>query len=398
MILYPEKKDCCNCNACTQACPKDAIYKMTDDSGFVYPKIDNEKCIDCGLCQKVCSYQHIDETNYPLQVYAAVSKDRAQLKKSASGGIFAAAATRFLRNGAVVYGASISREGDRFVVRHKGIESVDRLPELQGSKYLLSEIEGCFIEIREHLKNGRKVLFSGTPCQCAGLKGFLRKDYDNLFLIDLICHGVPDQHFFNDYINFQFSGYAGISGFAFRDKTQGWELTGRLDYDNGNKHRSIPAGTSSYYALFLDAQIYRENCYSCKYACKNRPGDITIGDYWGIQKQHPDLISSGKFHVKDGVSCIIANNPKGLSLIDEIKDALTLAPSTYEKVAARNAQLVHPMRVGRFRNEIFKIYRTAGYEGVDSFYRETYRTQRIIHSILAKLPYGLKDILRRLRH
>lgn len=398
MILFQDINDCCNCNGCTQICPKDAIYKYTDESGFGYPKIDSEKCIDCGLCQKVCAYQHISETNTPLSVYAAVSNDKLQLEKSASGGIFAAIATKYLNAGAIVYGSSIMREDDKFVVKHIGISTLEELPLLQGSKYLLSEINGSFKEIRAYLNEGRKVLFSGTPCQCAGLKGFLRKEYPNLFLIDLICHGVPNQQFFNDFIDFQYGELKGISGFAFRDKTKGWDLTGRIDYDNGNKHKFIPAGISSYYALFLDAQIYRKNCYSCKYACDNRPGDITIGDYWGIQKQHPELISSGQFNPHKGISCIIVNSRKGDELIKDIGDLLSLASSTYGKVASRNAQLLHPMKEGVYRSEIFSIYHREGYSGINRFYRKQYRLQRIIHSLLALLPYNLKDFLRRLRH
>ncbi len=398
MILFPNEKDCCNCNGCTQICPKDAIYKVTDKDGFVYPKIDHDKCINCSLCQKVCAYQHIEETNTPLSIYAAVSNNKDQLKKSASGGIFAAVATSFLNQGAIVYGATISRNGNKFDVKHIGITSIEELPLLQGSKYVFSEINNCYDEIHQHLNDGRTVLFSGTPCQCAGLKGFLRKEYPNLYLIDLICHGVPSQQFFNSFIDYQYSSLNNISGFAFRDKTKGWELTGRIDYDNGKKHRFIPAGTSSYYALFLDAQTYRKNCYSCKYASSHRPGDITIGDYWGIQQQHPELISSGRLKPQEGISCIIVNSSKGEALIEKSKESLFLASSTYERVAARNAQLLRPMKEGHYRDEILAIYRYNGYHGVNNFYREQYRFQHIIHSIMAMLPYGLKDILRRLRH
>lgn len=398
MILFPDIKDCCNCNGCTQICPQDAIYKNKDEFGFVYPRIDSEKCIDCGLCQKVCAYQHIIETNTPSSVYVAVSNNKPQLKKSASGGIFAAIATKFLNRGAIVYGASIMRDRNKFIVNHIGISTLGELPLLQGSKYLLSEINDCFKEIRTYLNEGRKVLFSGTPCQCAGLKGFLRKDYPNLFLIDLICHGVPNEQLFNDFIDFQYGDLNEISGFAFRDKTKGWELTGRIDYEKGERHQFIPAGTSSYYALFLDAQIYRKNCYSCKYACDNRPGDITIGDYWGVQKQHPELIASGQFNPQEGISCIIVNTEKGDGLIKTVRDSISLSPTTYDKVAARNAQLVHPMKEGFYRDEIFKIYCNEGYSGVNRFYRKQYRLQRIIHSLLALLPYSIKNTLRRLRH
>lgn len=399
MILFPDKKDCCNCNACGQACPKNAISSKTDEDGFVYPQIDQTKCIDCGLCQKVCAYQHIYETNTPLSVYAASSLDVEQSSKSASGGIFAALATYILNNNGVVYGASMIREDEQFKIRHIGINSLNELPKLQGSKYVQSEIGNVFKEIQTLLRDGRLVLFSGTPCQCAGLKGFLRsKEYPNLYIVDLICHGVPNWKFFNDYIDFQFNNLKYITDFSFRDKSKGWELAGRIDYDRGMKHKFVPAGTSSYYSLFLSGQIYRENCYSCKYACNHRPGDLTIGDYWGIQREHPELLKNGQFKVQNGISCIIANTQHGENLLNFVSDYIKTAPSTYDKVARRNGQLVHPSHQSIYRDKILEIFRVGGYPLVDKFYRRVYRTQRIVHSIFSKLPYWLKSLLRNIKH
>lgn len=398
MILFKDKKNCCDCNGCVQICPKSAIIKSTDEFGFIYPQIDPSKCIDCGLCQTVCAYQHISETNSPISVYAAVSKDKNQLKKSASGGIFAAIASHFIDKNGVVFGSSLQRFQNRFVVRHIKITTKEGIETLQGSKYLQSDIENNFLEIRNLLIQGRTVLFSGTPCQCAALKGFLKKDYSNLYLIDIICHGVPNSKMFNDFIRYQYKKLQNISGFAFRDKTKGWELTGRIDYENGIMHKYIPAGTNSYYALFLDGQIYRENCYSCKYANSHRPGDITIGDYWGIQKQHPELFKSKEFIVKEGISSIIVNTSKGQSLLKEIEPFIKLFPSEYKKVAVRNKQLLHPMNMGAYRMTILNLYKNHGWKAIDSFYRKKYKKQRYIHAVLSLMPYRIKDFLRKLKH
>lgn len=399
MILFPEKAKCCNCNGCIQICPKQAIFGTLDEDGFAYPKIDPEKCIDCGLCQKVCAYQHIEETNTPIDVFAAASANSKQITKSASGGIFAALATWVINNGGVVYGASMMREEDRFVIKHIGIENIEDLPRLQGSKYVQSHIGNSFIEIRKLLKEGRTVLFSGTPCQCAGLKGYLMgKQYENLYVVDLICHGVPSQKMFNDYINHEFANFKGITNFAFRDKTKGWELAGRIDYDNGLKHKFVPAGTSSYYSLFLSGEIYRENCYSCKYACSHRPGDLTIGDYWGIQKEHPELLRDGMFKIENGVSCIIANTSQGKQLLDMAGDMIVKSPSSYEKVARQNGQLLHPSHESKNRSLILDFYRGGGYAAVAKYYKQNYRMQRLVHSIFSKLPYRLKSILRKIKH
>lgn len=399
MILFPDKKNCCNCNACTQICPKSAISSKMDEDGFVYPRIDHSKCIDCGLCQKVCAYQHIEERNKPISVYAASSNNKSQTLKSASGGIFAALATYVLGQGGIVYGASMERVDGEFKIQHVGITSIDKLPKLQGSKYIQSEIGNVFKEIRTYLKEGKTILFSGTPCQCAGLKGFLmEKTYPNLYIVDVICHGVPSQKMFNDYIDYQFHDLNDISNFSFRDKSKGWELAGRIDYENGAKHKFVPAGTSSYYSLFLSGVIYRENCYSCKYACSHRPGDITIGDYWGIKREHPDLLTNGSFKLQDGISCIISNSPQGESLLKLVSEFIKTSPSTYDKVAHHNGQLIHPSHKSTSRDILLTLYLKNGYFGVDQFYKRMYRTQRLIHSIFSRLPYWLKSILRNIKH
>lgn len=397
MTLFEEKSNCCGCEACANVCTKDAITMVSDEYGFRFPKIDTNKCVNCGLCAKVCAFQHIQEINTPQKVYVAASTDGKQIVKSASGGVFAAIATYYLAKGGVVYGAALSLKGDKITVEHIGITSVDDLYKLQGSKYVQSHTNKCFQEVKQSLEKGRQVVFSGTPCQCAGLKGYLRKPYANLLIIDIICHGVPNQQLLNDYLKYQFPSPTGYSGFTFRDKTKGWGLSARLDYKNG-KIRIIPAGISSYYSLFLDSQIYRESCYQCKYACNNRPGDLTLGDYWGIQKEHPELLCNGKYNVKNGISCIIVNSTKGQEALHSLKGALLLDKSSYEKVSRRNAQLLRPSQKEKSRETIFGLYHEKGYEAVDRFYRKHYRKQRIIHSVFSKLPFGLKLIIQKLIH
>lgn len=392
MILYNDL-NCCNCNGCVQACPKEAISVKTSKEGFCYPFIDNSRCVDCGLCQKVCAWQHIDETNEVRDCYVAVNNNKSQLLKSASGGIFSAVASEFLNRGGIVFGAALSVVDGKFDIRHIWVDDIVDLPKLQGSKYVQSNIGVSFIEVKNFLLEGKEVLFSGTPCQCAALKAFLRKDFRNLYLIDLICHGVPNQQFFNDYIKYEYPGKE-LRNFKFRDKSKGWELTGQLVLDSGKKI-SVPAGISSYYTLFLDAQTYRDNCYSCKYADYHRPGDITIGDYWGIEKQHPELVQQGGINARDGVSCIIVNTSKGADMVEAVKPGLSIYNSEYDKIAVRNAQLKHPMKRGVFRDDIFKIYAEQGYKGVDSFYKKNYKKTRIIHSILRFLPYSVKSFLRK---
>lgn len=395
MELFKNKFDCCGCEACANVCSKGAISMQEDENGFRYPLIDNSKCVDCGLCRKVCAFQNIEETNCAKDVYVAVSKDEEQIIKSASGGIFAVIAKEVIEKGGIVCGSALMVKNNKVCVEHILIDSIKDISKLQGSKYVQSNINDCYKRIKQLLADGRIVLFSGTPCQCAGLKGFLRKPYDNLFIIDIICHGVPNQRFLNDYIEYKHPAKTGISGFAFRDKSRGWGLTGRIDYEDGSS-KLIPAGLSSYYSLFLDSQIYRENCYKCKYASRNRPGDITLGDYWGIQKEHPELMSTGKYNPKNGISCVIVNTTKGESILSDISDKIVKDESTYEKIANMNRQLVSPSKRGQHYDTIFSLYSKEGYKPIDEFFYKNYRKQIFIHSIFSKLPFGLKEVLRKI--
>lgn len=395
MQLFTEKKECCACESCLNACPKQAISIYEDENGFRYPQIDASRCIECGLCERVCAFQNIKEVNTPQAVYVASSLDCSQLEKSASGGIFAAIASRFIEEGGAVCGSHLHVKQGRVQVEHIIVERKEDIEKLQGSKYVQSSINDSYRQIRRLLINGRRVLFSGTPCQCAGLKAFLRKEYENLYLVDIICHGVPSLSFFNSYLDYKFACKADISNFAFRDKSMGWGLYGRVDFINGQS-RLIPAGLSSYYSLFLDSQIYRENCYECKYASDNRPGDLTLGDYWGIEKEHPELITSGKYKHDKGVSAVIINTEQGRKLFETVSEKIVCDPSTYEGVVKRNKQLVAPSKKGKYYNEIFSLYRKCGYAAVDKFFRKYYIKQILIHSIYARLPFLAREILRKI--
>ena len=395
IVLFDDKKKCCGCSACMNVCPKKAIKMKRDTEGFVYPKIDERLCVECGACKKICSYQNDEETCIPKKVYVAASRNEGLLMQSASGGIFSTMAAYIIENGGVVFGATMVREDEKFVVRHIGVSSMDELPQLLGSKYVQSQTGNCYQEVKQLLKNGRRVLFSGTPCQCAGLRSFLRTNYENLMIVDIICHGVPNQKFFNDYIDYNYGKLEDIYRYIFRDKTRGWEMTARLDFKGGSK--LIPGRTTSYFTLFLDGHTYRVNCYSCKYASNHRVGDITIGDFWGIQKEHPELIHSGKYSSLKGISCIIVNTTVGQQMVDEMGKLFELNESTYDKAARRNEQLKEPSKEGRYRKAVMELYAKEGYASVERFYRRVYRKQIIIHSVFNMMPYFVKEMIRKRR-
>ena len=371
--LFEDKKDCCACGACLNICPKQAISMQKDEYGFLYPQIEKGKCIKCGLCLKTCAFQNSELKNIPIKTYAAQS-DNTDLKESASGGIFASIAANVLREGGVIYGAAMEMENDKLTVRHIAVENDADLIKLQGSKYVQSSTEKIYQDIKKKLNDNRLVLFSGTPCQVDGLNSYLGKTYDNLITIDIICHGVPNNQMFQDYIALLEEKYKDkIIDFKFRDKTKGWGLTAK-GYTAKGYTAIIPANVSSYYYMFLKSYIYRDSCYSCKYACKNRCGDMTIGDYWGIEKAHPEALKENEYGLdyKNGISCLIVNTEQGIKVLEKYKSGLRLLDSDFEKAAKENGQLNHPSSLNAEKRII-----------VLNLYKQDYKT----------LEYSLKNIL-----
>ena len=301
--LFHNRNGCCACGACAAICPKGAITLQPDEDGVNYPRVNEEKCIHCDLCEKACAYQNQMPPLSLKEVYAAVSRD-TNVEKSASGGLFASFAQAVLAQNGAVYGCALEYENGQLWPRHICVTDPKERYRLQGSKYVQSDLGNCYRDAEQRLKQGQVVLFSGTPCQVAGLKGFLRQEYSNLYTIDIVCHGVPSTKLFHEYISFEEKKLgAAVVDFHFRDKSQGWKLYGSMTLDNG---RTVYFETeeSSYYQMFLNSYTYRENCYTCPYASDRRPGDITIGDYWCIELVHPELLSEngGDLDHNKGVS------------------------------------------------------------------------------------------------
>lgn len=402
--LFEKKVDCCACGACVNKCPVNAIAMEEDIDGFVYPNIDYTRCISCGACKRACAYQNQIVKNSPITSYVAVNKERKQKMESASGGIFAAMATKIISSGGVVFGATLEKRDNLFISHHIAVDALDNIKLLQGSKYVQSDTEFTFKEVLSCLQDGKKVLYSGTPCQVAGLKQFLEKDYENLITVDLICHGVPSNRFFNEYLSFLKKRLRAkdIIGYSFRDKKKGWGMNCRVDFltQNGKeKTKYIPARLESYNTLFLDGLTYRENCYTCKYACRHRPGDFTIGDYWGIDKEHPDIFDNRLFVEQDGISCLIVNSEKGKKIIDDcFFDNLEIYMSHFDKVAKKNGQLNSPSKLSESRSIIFDVYREKAYAGVEDLFRRIYKKQRILHWVFNKMPMKLRKISKNVLH
>ena len=390
IVLFDGKEKCCGCSACVNACPKNAISMQEDECGFLYPQIDPDLCVKCGACQRVCNFQYKEEINTPVQTFAACAKSDSIRKRSASGGAFAELAKRTLSMSGVVFGAAFDEE---WKVCHISIESADELYRLQGSKYVQSSIGTTYQQVKKLLKEGRYVLYSGTPCQIAGLYGYLGKDDEKLLTVDLICHGVPNLRMLHDYLK----AFGDIEYFTFRDKSLGWGINGKVVVRGSERSQKLWQSASPYLYYFSQGLIYRESCYQCKYTCQHRPADITLGDYWGIEKQHPEYLGKDGFDTHKGISLIIANTEKGTEAIQSTTKSLYIKESTFEKAAAGNAQLVRPTDKKPQRQEVLDLYSKQGWEAVAKRFDNNIGLRRYSSVVKSLLPAKVKALLKRIK-
>ncbi len=396
MKMFVENMCCCACTACASICPKGAITMVPDENGFVYPVVDESKCVRCGLCEKICAYRNDVPPVSQKKVSVAVS-GCTDVRESASGGLFAAFAQAVIDQDGAVYGCAMIYEKGQLWPRHICVTERRDLIQLKGSKYVQSDLTGMYPDVRRRLAEGQTVLFSGTPCQVAGLKGFLRKEYENLFTVDIICHGVPGGKLFRDYISFEEKKRgAKITSFRFRDKSQGWKLHGAMTLDSGETVYFEPE-ESSYYQMFLNSYTYRENCYSCPYASDHRPGDVTIGDYWCVELVHPELLreNGGQLDHESGTSCLIVNNERGEQLLRQFGRGIVRWPSTYENAAKYNRQLTVPSSLKPERETVLAMARES-YETVDAWYQRRLRKIKMKRAVRRAVPRPVKKLLRKL--
>lgn len=392
--LYKEKAQCCGCGICSFVCPQHAISMQADAMGFVYPVINQTLCIDCSACAKNCSYgkEIIPDT---LACYAGMNTNDAQLQHSASGGIFSAIASEFLQDG-LLCGATMTLDNGIAIVRH---EFGSDIRKFQGSKYVQSDLLPCLDAIGNALRSGKKVLFCGTPCQVHAVRSLFRNHLDRLFAIDIICHGVPNQQFFNDYLSlYQKENKFQLVHFDFRNKQYGWGLKGKAT-DSYGKHHVITPVNCSYYKYFLEGEIYRDSCYNCPYACMQRPGDLTIGDYWGIEKYNSELLAKngGEFSAKKGVSCLLVNNSRGEELLRKYGRHILTAPVDIQNILIINTQLREPAQHSPKRSKIFNAYQQNGYAGVQRIFRREMGIKKVRKLVKCITPLPIRNAIKNMR-
>lgn len=346
--------NCTGCESCVNACPINCIVFEQNDEGFFYPHIDGEKCIHCGKCERACpslvKKEECKEQNTP-EAYAVINNDLEQRKSSSSGGVFVLLAKRILERQGLVFGAAFS--DDCKSVEHIAVTDEKELHRLQGSKYVQSRIGKAYSEAEQHLKMGREVLFTGTPCQISGLLAYLGKEYDNLFTQDFVCHGVPSPGIWSRYLEEkEQSNGSEISCVAFRNKSLGWVFGQmKIDFQNG-KSTSVCYHDDLYVRGFLADLFLRPSCYQCENKGLDRCADITLGDFWGVKQVAPSM---NDFY---GTSLVFAHNEKGKELLT-LLDSIKMQPVDAEAATRYNPAAIRSVKRPPQRELFFSSVKTA---------------------------------------
>lgn len=410
MIDIVNKKDCCGCGACVQRCPKQCITMQADNEGFLYPIVNTAACIDCGLCEKVCPVINQSEPRKPQKVYAAYNKNEDIRMQSSSGGIFTLVAEETIKNGGVVFGVKFNKD---WMPEFGYTETLEGLSPFRGSKYVQAIVGNAYKKAEEFLKSGREVLFSGTPCQIAGLKRYLRKEYDKLLTVDIICHGVPSPKVWNMYLketssrllntipdekNSVVSAIGGepkscIEAISFRSKITGWKKYSfllKLNFSTFDGKNTVvftePFGENNFMRAFLSDTILRPSCYACPAKQGKSHSDITIADFWGIDTIDP------AFDDDKGCCLVLLNTEKGSTVYNLFH--LTSKEKTFEEGIKHNSAYYRSCKPHPSRTRFFK-----GLDKTDNLSAYILRMQKptLATRIKNTIKRYTKAIIRRLR-
>lgn len=366
------KINCCGCNACVQICPKQCINIVLDDEGFWYPAVDLSICVDCGLCEKVCPViNRYEEKKEPLKSVACRTSDKDLLEKSSSGGFFSELAQYIISQEGVVFGARFDKNWN---VVHDYVETLEGLSVFRGSKYVQSNIGNTYKHVQNFLKEGRLVLFSGTPCQISGLNHFLRCEYDNLITIDFVCHSCPNPTIWDRYLKeiSEKNNVSKITNITFRSKKNGWskyslEIQGVVD----GKEKQILLESQNknlYLRGFLQDLYTRPSCSQCPARNYTSNSDITMCDFWGMNKYYPELMD------EKGMSIVLLNTQKSLKIFDSIKEIFFNFEIPYLQVEPKGLHLTITESVNKHPNR-------------EKFYKELLKSKSLLTLIYKNLWY-----------
>lgn len=387
MINITDKSKCCGCTACASICAHKAIIMEPDALGFLYPKVDINKCVECGLCEKVCAFNESYDKTLNLEIgpiaYAVRHKDMHQIETSRSGAAFIAFSDWVLEQGGVVYGVGYK---DHFTVVHKRATTKEQRDEFKGSKYVQSDLGNVFLQVKEDLRNGLIVMFSGTPCQTSGLNSFIGKKLrKRLILVDIVCHGVPSPYVWRDNVNYIEKKYKSkLYKVNFRNKKFGWNTHIETYILNNNLEVKSTLFTKAYF----DHIMNREACGKCYFSNINRPSDITLADFWGWENVIPDFNRDNK-----GCSLILCNTNKGITIFDIIKNSFDFIPLNIEDCLQPN--LKKPSEINPFYNVFIKEYPIKGFNLILKRYSDNNLKDRIIILIKKIINKRLELILKK---
>ena len=378
MIKITDKQKCCGCSACAQRCPKGCISMQQDGEGFFYPKVDTSVCIDCHLCERVCPVNNQSVERKPLGTFAAKSLIDDVRIQSSSGGLFTLLAEHTIEQGGIVFGV---RWDEEWNVRHDYTETEEELVKFRSSKYLQSIIGDSYLKAEKFLKEGREVMFTGTPCQIAGLKHFLRKEYDNLLTVEVICHSVPSADVWQQYLSEKLQSLkwdkSDIRHISFRDKRTGWKGYS-FTIENKKSEVYTELGSKNSFMRGFLADLYtRPSCHACPAKQLRSGSDITLGDFWGIESLMP------KIDDNRGVSAVLANTEKGCKALNDLP--MQIYPLSYEELIKRNSALIRSVTGPKNRAEFFKGNRRTFEEKIKILIKNKYTWRIVLRGIARSL-------------
>jgi coenzyme F420-reducing hydrogenase beta subunit len=392
MISITNKKDCVGCYACYSCCPEHCISMQADKEGFWYPKVDYDKCIECSLCIKICPITNKVAGQNEPSAYACLNNNEVIRLESSSGGLFTLIAEQMIEDDGVVFGANFN---ENLEVEHSCVELKQELEKLRGSKYVQSRIGKTYEQAKQLLKSGRKVLFTGTPCQIGGLKSYLGKSYSNLLCVDIVCHGVPSPVVWKKYVDYrQEKARSAALRISFRRKDDGWKrFSVSFLFKNNTEYRET-LDKDLYMRAFLKDVCLRPSCYACQFKTIHRQSDITLADFWGIQNMLPDMDDD------KGTSLIFVNSKAGQAMIEQIADKMQLKEVDINEAVKYNLAAIKSIASNPNREKFFKELHKLTFDELVKKYctdklsiRVNRKTKAILRKVLMKV--GLLGLAKR---